>query len=187
MISYLLLWGKWFCFLAINLITNLLALPLTPIVVLFASKTGWLPWYLWYFQTPDNSLDGDSGWKVTHPASTYWNRVRWLWRNRLYGFSAAVLRVIYDPTVGDYLTLTGDRDIGNSGPLAKSGHYFKLLYTKKSKIKGFEWYYIRRYKHWPNKCIRILIGWKLPEPNDTPVYTKCTFGFSPSPWMHFGN
>lgn len=177
---------KWFVFLIVNLVTNILNYPAVPFVVPFASKDGWLPDWLNWFQTPDNSLDGDLGWQKTHARGHYWNRVRWLWRNKLYGFSRAVLSVRYAPANGDYGTLTGDPDIGNQGQLAKSGTYFKLLYDCKSNIKGFEKYYIRQWKWWPSKCVRILIGWKLPDASDNGKETVCTFGFSVNFFQHFG-
>jgi len=49
--------------LILNQVTNLISYPLAPIVVLFASKEGWLPKWLWWFQTPDNPVDGDRDWK----------------------------------------------------------------------------------------------------------------------------
>lgn len=51
----------------------------------------WLSW----FQTPDNSIDGDEGWRIEHwqwrfklPSflATYVGRIGWLWRNTAYGY-----------------------------------------------------------------------------------------------------
>ncbi len=59
------------------------------------SRNNWLPRWLWWFQTPDNSLEGDYGWKNEHwqwrfklPKwlATYVGQVGWLWRNPAYGF-----------------------------------------------------------------------------------------------------
>ena len=49
-----------------------------------------LPNWLSWFQTPDNSLLGDDNWKQTH-TGTYWDQVKWLYRNSLYGFKWTVL------------------------------------------------------------------------------------------------
>lgn len=49
-----------------------------------------LPKWLYWFDTPDNSLLGDSKWQVQH-SGTYWNQVCWLYRNSLYGFKWTVL------------------------------------------------------------------------------------------------
>jgi hypothetical protein len=177
---------KWVLFLILNQITNFLSLFLTPVVVLFASEDGWLPNWLWWFQTPDNPLDGDAGWKTGYrPITTedtklkrYYNRVRWLYRNKLYGFSEAVLSIKYTNT--QTLITTGNHV--SNGPLGESGTYIAKLYEG-DKLIGFKYYYIRQYKHWPTKCIRILIGWKI---NENPEPGKvASFGFSPSPWMHF--
>ena len=47
--------------LPINLIVAFIAVILSPILPLFASEDGWLPTWLWWFQTPDAPIDGDSG------------------------------------------------------------------------------------------------------------------------------
>ena len=81
----------------INLIGTVLTFPLAFILaVLKEDKEGWLDngtqwgvgprlfqWLSW-FQTPDNSLDGDHGWQEKH-SHGWWSRVQWLWRNPFYG------------------------------------------------------------------------------------------------------
>lgn len=49
-----------------------------------------LPLWLAWFDTPDNSLSGDYGWSHAHPKTTYFDMVRWLWRNPAYGFAWAL-------------------------------------------------------------------------------------------------
>lgn len=81
----------------LNLIVLLVACILAPLLPLFASNDGWLPKWLSWFQTPDASLDGDSGWRNTskHPCVNklprYLRQVLWLWRNPSYGFNWTVL------------------------------------------------------------------------------------------------
>lgn len=58
-----------------SLLTTLLAFMLNPIVVLFADKDGYLPRWLYYFQTFDMRLPDN-----------YWDAVKWLYRNPAYGF-----------------------------------------------------------------------------------------------------
>jgi hypothetical protein len=155
--------------------------------VLFASDDGWLPNWLWWFQTPDNSLDGDGGWKSQHRPfmnetnkfKRWANRVGWLYRNKLYGFSVAVLSVKYTPT--QTLICSGG-DVTN-GPEGMSGLSIRKLYEG-TRLVGFKLYYIRQYKKYPHKCIRVLIGWKLKKSLDDEGEVA-SFGFSPSPWMHF--
>lgn len=86
---------------------ELLARLLTPILPLFAVKRGgwcdngnrWLveprlPVWLAWFDTPDNSLWGDTGWREKH-CPKYWNTylgmALWLWRNSATGFARSVL------------------------------------------------------------------------------------------------
>jgi hypothetical protein len=79
---------------AIQLIFTGLAFIFAPFIALFANSDGYLPNWLIWFQTQDNSLD--EGWRGTYfgtpvnPAPTgtkrWWYRTRWLWRNPAYGF-----------------------------------------------------------------------------------------------------
>ena len=75
---------------------------LTPIIAIYYEyREGWsnnrtlwslgprLPLWLSWFDTPDNSLNGDNGWNKD--GSRYWNRLCWLYRNSLYGFKWTVL------------------------------------------------------------------------------------------------
>jgi len=185
---------KWFILLIINLVTNLLSLPLSPFVALFANEEGWLPRWLYYFQTQDNPIDGDEGFKtlyapfipVKNRYQRWRNRTAWLWRNKLYYFSYKVLSVRYDPSK-DVLINSGDDAVGNGvvgvAGSGRSGLSVAKLY-RNNKLIAFKYYYIRQYKNHPDKCIRILIGWKLAGYIDGKERVA-TFGFSPSPWMHF--
>jgi len=74
-------------------------------------------------------------------------------------------------------------DIGN-GPGAKAGWFFKTV-KRGNRIIAFQWYWIRQYKARPQSCIRVLIGWKCPRPGDPDKIAS--FGFSPSPLMHFNS
>ena len=187
---------KWFILLIVNLVTNLLSLPLAPFVALFANDAGWLPKYLYYFQTQDNPIDGDEGFKtlyapyipVKNKYQRWRNRTAWLWRNKLYYFSYKVLSVRYNTLKDTFILINSGNDgvgngvVGVSGS-GKSGLSVAKLY-KNGKMIAFKYYYIRQYKRYPDKCIRILLGWKLPGyiENENII---ATFGFSPSPWMHF--
>jgi len=87
----------------INLIGTVLTFPLAFVIVLFKeNKEGWLnngtawgngprlkKWLSW-FQTPDNSLDGDAGFIAKHNPC-WWSKVQWLWRNPFYGFAVKYL------------------------------------------------------------------------------------------------
>lgn len=165
-------------------ILALLSLPLTlvafiiaPILPLFASKDGWLPKWLWWFQTPDNSLDGDTGWFNEHwqwryalptPLCTYVGRVGWLWRNPAYAFGCeyidGFLPVTYrgDPTIGDNQT-------------AKEG----WLYVEVGEL--FQLTYVKRIAS-TNKCFYVNFGWNiraLTDSNNARKEYEATFVFSP--------
>lgn len=186
-----MIYAKWGCFLVVNILTNyLINWPLAPIVVLFADDKGWLPWYLWYFQTPDNSLDGDDyAWKTKKPypktANKYqrWvNRFSWLHRNKLYGFSAAVLGINYD-RVNDVYVRDGNRWVNSVPSPGVNGLVKRYLY-RDGKLIAWQIYYIRQWKKYPTKCIRLNMGWKLASWEDH-NFEYASFVFSPSPWMTF--
>ncbi len=147
----------WLVLVPINLLSVLLAYVLAPVVVLFCDKEGWLPHWLWWFQTPDNSMDGDGGWKREHwqwrfklpPAlATYVGRVGWCWRNPVYGFDLGVLAA---KNVPEPFMWSGDPAITNTAPVidgwlfVTSGIYWNL-------------YIIRPFF---GRTLRLYIGWKL--------------------------
>jgi hypothetical protein len=160
-----LIYGKWLLLVVLNLILKyFLAWPLTPIVVLFTKSNGWLPNCLYWFQTNDNSIDGDEGWisgtrpfKINTGFRCYINRCFWLWRNSLYGFNESVLSLTYPP-IRDH-EIVGDERVSNSPGF--SGTVKRYLYGTNHKLLAFQFYYIKQLKRWPNKCIRINLGWKL--------------------------
>lgn len=99
---------KWALMAPVMLLVTVLTLPLAFVLPFFVVNRagsldnstrygfGWyLPDWLSWFQTPDNDIDGDQGWREEHwqwrfrlPAvlATYVGRVGWLWRNPGYGF-----------------------------------------------------------------------------------------------------
>jgi hypothetical protein len=157
---------KWFVLVIINMILKyFIAYLLTPIIVLFAKQDCNLPNWLFWFMTHDNTLDGDSGWKTesrpylneSNRYKRYVNRCYWLWRNSLYGFDHSVLGIKYQS--GDSVQVIGDNNISN-GPPGVSGTVKRYLH-RDGKVIAWQWYYIRQYKKWPNKCIRVNLGNKL--------------------------
>jgi len=164
----------------------LVAWPLTPLVVLFVRGDGWLPGWLSWFGTPDNSMDGDGGWQTesrffineSNKFKRYINRCGWIWRNSLYGFNRDVLSIKYK--AGDTLVVIGDPNVSN-GPPGFSGTVVRRL-MRGGKIVAWQWYYIRQYKRWPKTCIRINLGYKL---WGFGTLDRAPFVLSPSPTMHF--
>ena len=148
---------RWFILLPFSQLFLILAVLVTPILPLFASKEGWLPRWLWWFQTPDEPLDGDNGFKTEHAwfkgeqtgLKQYWNRCHWLWRNPAYGWDWIVLA--YKPELTDELTIKGTRGIG--GHLTENGWYFAR--------KGYAWQLYVTH-HWNDThCTKLNFGWKL--------------------------
>lgn len=145
---------------------SLLLIPLTilliinyifgPIIVLFASKEGWLPKWLWWFQTIDGSLDGFKKWQEMHP-NKYIRRLLWIYRNPVYGFAYNIMGA---KNVGK-MTITGNQDITDTG----NGGYGSLYISTK---KYFCFYYIGHSLF--NKKIRIYLGWKLKKGAKGPPY-----------------
>lgn len=133
-------------YLPVNLFVTLIAWILAPILPLFASDDGWLPKYLWWFQTPDNSIDGDNAFNTPskHPYITkmprYWRRVFWLIRNPSYGFNWTVLAT-------------------------KPYKYYGDLFAKDKVGWCFSWIVDTKYFHFVStlfgKYLKFRIGWNL--------------------------
>jgi hypothetical protein len=71
-----------------SLVVTILAYVLSPILPAFA-KDGYLPGWLSWFQTPDNSLYGDNGWQRIHRINDYTSyaaQSAWIRRNPGQGF-----------------------------------------------------------------------------------------------------
>lgn len=69
-----------------------------------------LPRWLSWFDTPDNSLNGDENFQFRYGVG-HFQKVRWLWRNHLYGFKWTVLSA----EVQQERTVVGNVDIGYQG------------------------------------------------------------------------
>ena len=108
---------RYLAYLLLYIPIQLFAYLITPLLPLFAvNRYGHLdnanaygmgmrlPEWLAWFDTPDNSLYGDSGWQNANPYrdessyigqslgyKSYWCQVRWLYRNSLYGFKWSVM------------------------------------------------------------------------------------------------
>ena len=143
-----MIYAKWAALLVPSFFMAVVGRLLAPILPLFADAEGWLPTWLSWFQTPDNSLDG--AW------STYARRVAWCWRNVAYGFDISVLGVEVRST--DALIFEGDRDVGAKPP--RSGWQWKRV-ERDGKTIAFQLYGVRQYRHWPQRCLRVNLGWKL--------------------------
>jgi hypothetical protein len=152
---------KWFFLLIIGIPFELFAKVLSPVLACFVQANGWLPDWLWMFQTPDNTCDGDAGHRERWPRDgVIWiwlRRTAWLFRNSAYGFNFYVLGVKYLPT--DAVTIEGDPGVGDTSGI--SG-LCKWRLERDGKLYAWQIYYVRHYRifgRW--KCVRFGAGWKL--------------------------
>ena len=165
----------------ISLLITLMAVILAPLMPVFAKQQeGYLdnggsygivprlPKWLFWFQTWDNSLDGDATFEAANPPS-YWSKVKWLWRNPAPSFAIKTLK---SPYIASY---KGDPTIKDNDN-AKAG----WLLVKANGL--FQFAYIKRIFS-TSRCIYVNCGWNiraLVDPNVTPGATYiATFVFSP--------
>lgn len=169
---------KWILCVPATLIMSIVGRLLAPILPLFCNDGGWLPDWLSWFQTPDNSCDGDSGHKTRWPKDgffwTYARRVAWLLRNVAYGFDIDVLGVEILPT--DEMVVEGNPNIGEV--IGISGTCVRYCY-RNGKLIAFQFFYVKHYQlfgRW-SRCVRINLGWKLW--NAPPYVAQHTCFFNP--------
>ena len=165
----------------ISLLTTLIGLVLAPVMVLFKQDKLWwcdnhsyqaigpvLPTWINWFNTPDNTLDGDATFQANNPPS-YWSKVKWLWRNPAYSFALRYLSSPYTTSVAGDPTIK-DNDNAKAGwCLVHANGLFQ--FTLVAPI-GF------------SRCIYINLGWNVRGLVDVNVQPKpqewqATFVFSP--------
>ena len=166
----------------LSLLLTLLAVLIAPVLPLLASnQEGWLdnhsswglgprlPTWLSWFQTPDNSLDGDATFQTMFPPGQWWSQVHWLWRNPCYAFALRYLTPEYITSVNGDKTIK-DNDNAKAGwCLVHANGLFQ--FTVVAPI-GF------------SRCIYINLGWNVRGLVDDNVQPKpdpyqATFVFSP--------
>lgn len=172
---------KYVVLVLLSLPMNILALLLAPVLPLFATNSyGWsdnhskqgfgprLPDWLFWFMTPDNSLDGDATFERINGRG-YWSQVKWLWRNPLYAYGIQYLK-------GEEGTYVGDPTIKDNDN-AKAGWCFV-------KAQGlFQFRYVKKIP-FIAQCIYINFGWNImalvdKNVNPKPDPYQATFVFSP--------
>lgn len=166
----------------ISLLITLLAVILAPILPLFATEQeGWLdnhakwgmgprlPTWLNWFQTPDNSLDGDATFEALN-GTGYWPKVKWLWRNPAYAFALRYLVPPYITSVAGDKTIKDNDNAKEGWCLVHANGLFQLVYVKRIFSSA--------------RCIYVNLGWNirgLVDDNvvDKPNPWQATFVFSP--------
>lgn len=165
----------------VNLLVTLLCILLSPILPIFATQQyGWcdnrsyqavgprLPKWLSWFQTPDNSLDGDATFEKINPPS-YLSKIKWLIRNPGYGYGNKYFSAPYTTSY------TGNPNIRDNDR-AIAGY----LFCHANGLFQFVWIKPIGYQ----RCIYVNLGWNirgLVDPNlkPKPDQWEATFAFSP--------
>ena len=141
-------------------------LPLLVCVELTAYYAPLPKWARWF----DNDIEplGDYARKPAILAATglkrVWLRYVWLgWRNPAnnFGVVAAINRV-----ESDKLELSGNQRVSDQG---EQGKKFNRLMNGE-RMMAFEYYYVRVYRFFGARCLRVRLGWKL---DDTPARLVC--------------
>ena len=166
----------------VNLVLTLLAILLAPVLPMFSSNAyGWvdngskedfeprLPKWLNWFQTWDNSLNGDATFQTMFPPNQWWSQVHWLWRNPLPTFALRTLSNPYYTVVKGDPTIK-DNDNAKAGWCLVSANGL-FQFTSVTPI-GF------------SRCVYINLGWNVRALVDDNVQPKpdpyqATFVFSP--------
>lgn len=152
---------RWFLLAVLDLIVTGVSIPLAFVLPFFAIGRPTLPAWLSWFQTPDNPLDGDEGWRTQHwqwryrlpaPLATYVGRVGWLLRNPVYGFDTSVLG--FDAGAKVEISKRGPSALG--GTLA-TGWFFATALN----LDGTRAWQFYAVKVWGRKASRVNFGWKL--------------------------
>lgn len=150
----------WAILAPLSLLMAIVGRLLCPILPLFVEEDGYLPDWLWWFQTPDNPCDGDEGHWERHPGtdawSTYKRRMAWFWRNVAYGFDIEILGA--KCKAGDFLEESGDLETDTKP--AHSGWVYREL-KRDGKAIYWQFYFVYQYPFWKSRCIRGNLGWKL--------------------------
>lgn len=132
-----MLYIKWLLLTPVSLVMAVVGRVLAPVLPFFVQDDGYLPRWLWWFQTPDNPCDGDKGhwerWPDTSAWGTYKRRVAWFLRNVAYGFDIGVLGQKTIP--GDCLDMDGQEGVSDQ-PYGKSATGLNASIAAKSWFVG---------------------------------------------------
>lgn len=164
---------RYFAYLLIYFVVQMVTYLITPILPLFkTARGGWcnnrekwlvdwrLPRWLAWFDTPDNSIDGDRNFYDSHGPG-YLSRVIWLYRNSLYGFKWTVLAA---PSPAGML-ITGDKKVLDY----HTGQY-GIMHLKASRY--WQWKCVKPFGKW---ILVLNFGWLLEDTSQE----KALFMFSP--------
>lgn len=155
---------KWFILAVLDLLLTLTVPFAAPIIAAFTREQEYgkdkYTWG-WVWGTYDNPPQGDAGYVAkrslfvneTKGFKGYLNRVWWMFRNPLYGYSK-YFGIKYSPEYT--VETTGNPDISDKYKIP--GHMFTKL-KDGSKLVGFEYYLIKPWSE--TKDLRVRLGWKI--------------------------
>lgn len=159
-----MIYFKWFVLAILDLLLTLTVVVAAPIIALFTREQAYgKPEYTWgwLWGTYDNPPQGDQGYVTkrslflneTTGIKGYINRVMWMFRNPLYGFSRRAA-LEYNPSYK--IVINGNKDISDKYKIP--GHMLSKLYDG-DKLVGFEFYMVKPWSD--TKDLRVRLGWKL--------------------------
>lgn len=178
---------KWLLFALSEKFMDVVNYFTAPVAVFFADSAGWLPPWLSWYQTPDNSLDGDAPWREGRRPfanNTGWrryvNRVAWLYRNSMYGYANSIVGFSKSNPGNLFMNFPNPSGSGKPDDYDQNGGSpLRWRIIHKGKMKAFQFYWIRRWGE--RRCIRVNIGWKLWDWCN-PKWISCNCVLSINPW-----
>ena len=165
----------------VSLLITLIAVIFSPVLPLLATQKLWwcdnhsykaigpvLPTWLNWFNTPDNTLDGDATFEKMNGIS-YWAKVKWLLRNPAYSFALRYVNSPYETSVKGDPTIKDNDNAKKGWCLVHANGLFQ--FTLVAPI-GF------------SRCIYVNLGWNIRglvdvNVNPKPLIWQSTFVFSP--------
>jgi hypothetical protein len=152
-----------FASICLSIIGAIVVLPLLLYVGPYSPLPVWADWF-----DNDHEPLGDTARKPAILAATglkrIWLRYVWLgWRNPAnnFGVAMAVNRV-----ASDTLEKTGNQLTSDQG---EQGWKLNKLMNGE-RVVAFEYYYVKAYKFFSPRCLRVRLGWKL---DDSPARLVC--------------
>lgn len=136
-----------------------------PIAVLFCKKeSNNLPKFFSWLDDPDYGINGDPYWQKEHfpngKHTSYYARVRWLWRNRIGNFSKKVFGLKVEDVDASTVVTTGD--INATYVKGWKNTWCKVTCKTKDGKEWFGLYKEIRYSGiFKNFYCRIYVGTKL--------------------------
>lgn len=160
-----------YIFLAIaNVILMVINALGSPLIALFISRSGYLPWWLSWFQTDDNPATGDDMFKRNQMAWTlnlwpwwarYFQGIFWAIRNPAYGFSSRYGMPVFNAhscTESGTPNIDIGRDEVTGAAVYTLGHVYRTAINGDG-VKFFEFKAAGRWT--ANYAWMVQFGWNL--------------------------